>query len=129
MYLTSQIIKTKLLTFQPTIPGFNDPKEKAFKTLWEKEKMLVTSIFSFSHTAFYPIKNEPKHMRGLKNEPKHMRGHLLHPLQMLSIWWGQKFCCLIKSLARIGDLLRAVKNQDQTDRKCNLILILHCPIR
>ena len=27
------------------------------KTLWEKEKMLVTSIFSFSHSVFYPIKN------------------------------------------------------------------------
>ena len=27
-------------------------------TLWEKEKMLVTSIFSFSHNVFYPSKNK-----------------------------------------------------------------------
>ena len=26
------------------------------KTLWKKEEMLVTSIFSFSHGIFYPIK-------------------------------------------------------------------------
>ena len=25
-----------------------------FKTLWEKEKLLVTSNFSFSHRGFYP---------------------------------------------------------------------------
>ena len=25
------------------------------KTLWEKEKLLVTSNFSFSHTIFYPF--------------------------------------------------------------------------
>ena len=25
------------------------------KTLWEKEKMLVTSNFSFSHSVFYPF--------------------------------------------------------------------------
>ena len=28
------------------------------KTLWEKEKMLVTSIFSFSHNVFYPSLNK-----------------------------------------------------------------------
>ena len=28
-----------------------------FKTLWEKEKLLVTSIFSFSHNVFYSIKD------------------------------------------------------------------------
>ena len=26
--------------------------------MWEKEKMLVTSIFSFAHNAFYPTKNK-----------------------------------------------------------------------
>ena len=25
--------------------------------MWEKEKILITSIFSFSHTVFYPSKN------------------------------------------------------------------------
>ena len=28
------------------------------KTLWEKEKMLVTSILSFSHSVFYSIKKK-----------------------------------------------------------------------
>ena len=28
------------------------------KTLWEKKKMLVTSIFFFSHSIFYPFKEE-----------------------------------------------------------------------
>ena len=27
------------------------------KTLWEKKKMLVTSIFCFSHDVFYPMKH------------------------------------------------------------------------
>ena len=27
------------------------------KTLWEKEKLLVTSNFSFSHSVFYPFQN------------------------------------------------------------------------
>ena len=31
-------------------------RSSLLKTLWEKEKMLVTSIFSFSHNVFYPIK-------------------------------------------------------------------------
>ena len=28
---------------------------RLLKTLWEKEKLLVTSNFSFSHSVFYPI--------------------------------------------------------------------------
>ena len=32
------------------------------KTLWEKEKMLVTSIFPFSHNIFFPIKDKSKHL-------------------------------------------------------------------
>ena len=35
---------------------FNDPVERSLlKTLWEKEKMLVTGIFSFSHNVFLPF--------------------------------------------------------------------------
>ena len=34
------------LTLSQTSPGF-------FKTLWEKEKLLVTSNFFFSHSVFY----------------------------------------------------------------------------
>ena len=32
------------------------------KTLWEKEKMLVTSIFSLSHYDFYSIKDRSYHL-------------------------------------------------------------------
>ena len=43
----------------PQIPTFNDPeKRRLLKTLWEKKKMLVTSIFSISTYVFYPSKKE-----------------------------------------------------------------------
>ena len=42
------------LTLYHTIPTFNNPeKENLLKTLWEKKKMPVTSIFSFSCSVFY----------------------------------------------------------------------------
>ena len=38
---------------------FNSPEENAFlKTLWENEKMLVTSIFFYSHNVFNFIKDK-----------------------------------------------------------------------
>ena len=37
-------------------------KRCLLKTLWEKEKMLLTSIFSFSHNVFLPIKDESNNM-------------------------------------------------------------------
>ena len=41
----------------------SDPEEKSLlKTLWEKEKMLVTSIFSFPHNVFYHIKEKLHHL-------------------------------------------------------------------
>ena len=43
------------LSLYHTIPTFINLKEKALETLCEKEKMLVNSIFSFSHNVFYPI--------------------------------------------------------------------------
>ena len=33
-------------------------KKKSFETLWDKEKMLVTSFISFSSNVFYPSKSE-----------------------------------------------------------------------
>ena len=43
------------LTLHYTVPTFNEPRERGlFKTIWEKEKMLVTSIFSFSQNVSYP---------------------------------------------------------------------------
>ena len=39
----------------PHNPNCKQPRDKKlFKTLWLKEKMLVTSIFSFSHNIFHP---------------------------------------------------------------------------
>ena len=38
------------LNFSHIIPTFNDPGEEDLKILWEKEKMLFTIIFSFSHS-------------------------------------------------------------------------------
>ena len=49
----------KRLTLHHTITTFNDPdREALLKTLWEKEKMLVTSISSFSHNVLQPSKKQ-----------------------------------------------------------------------
>ena len=37
------------------IPTFIDPEKSHLKTLWEKAKMLVNSIFSFSRNVFIPF--------------------------------------------------------------------------
>ena len=43
------------LTLYHAIPSLNDPEIESIimQMLWEKEKMLLTSIFSFSHNVFY----------------------------------------------------------------------------
>ena len=38
------------------VPNFNDPKNKSFENTVGRGEMLVTSIFSFSHSDFYSIK-------------------------------------------------------------------------
>ena len=38
------------LTLYHTMPTFNDPTKEGFGKHWEKENMLVTSIFSCSHS-------------------------------------------------------------------------------
>ena len=44
------------LTLSQTSPRFyTSAMQLFFKTLWEKEKLLVTSNFSFSHNVFYPF--------------------------------------------------------------------------
>ena len=51
--------KDVTLTFYNTITTFNYPVQATiWKKLWEKEKMLVTSIFSFSHNVFYPSQDK-----------------------------------------------------------------------
>ena len=51
------------------------------KTLWEKEKLLVTSNFSFSHSLFYPFKELFFHFLQIWN---------CRP-QTLSVWKSRKF--------------------------------------
>ena len=63
------------------------------KTLWEKEKMLVTSIFSFSYSIFYSIKQINHHSQ-----------HSIFWLQVLSIWLCPKFCCLEKGYLALNSL-------------------------
>ena len=48
------------------------------KTLWKKEKMLVTSIFSFFHDVFKPFKGKLQHLN-------------LNSFVMVSIWIGLNF--------------------------------------
>ena len=52
----------KGLILYHTILTFNDPYSARclLKTLWEMEKMLVTSFFSFSHNVFYLSRNKFK---------------------------------------------------------------------
>ena len=46
----------KELTHSHTITAIEVPGETSLlKTLWEKEKLLITSNFSFSHSIFYPF--------------------------------------------------------------------------
>ena len=50
----------------PHNPDFKQPwVKRPLKTLWRKEKMLVTSIFSFSHNVFNPIKVQNHHFKHL----------------------------------------------------------------
>ena len=48
------------LSLYHTILTFNNPEKQAFWKLREKEKMLVTSIFFFSHNFFYLSQNKFK---------------------------------------------------------------------
>ena len=48
----------KQLTLSQTSPDFLricSRSTSLLETLWEKEKLLVTSTFSFSHSVFYPF--------------------------------------------------------------------------
>ena len=45
------------LTLSQTSPGFYMSAIQVLKTLSEKEKLLITSNFSFSHSVFYPFED------------------------------------------------------------------------
>ena len=78
--------KVLILKLFHTMTPFATPwGESLLKTLWEKEKMLLTSIFSFSQNVFFPI----EHLKIAQ-----WNCHL----QMLSIWTRLQFCILVKAL-------------------------------
>ena len=52
----SPMVFLKGLSLSQTSPGFYVSAVQDLKTLWEKEKSLVSSNFSFSHSAFYPFR-------------------------------------------------------------------------
>ena len=83
-YNLKTIHKRQKLVLSHTIQLLKTLKKKAWKTLWEKEKMLVTSIFSFFHSVFHSI-----------IEQNHHFGNVCH-LQMLSICSRPRFCHLVK---------------------------------
>ena len=57
--MSQSVILSCKVNSLPHSPHFYDLIKESFsKTLWEKEKMLVTSIFSFSHNNFYPFQRE-----------------------------------------------------------------------
>ena len=52
---STNMTKTPSLTLYHTILTYNNPKKGGFlKTFWKREKVLVTSIFSFSQNVFCP---------------------------------------------------------------------------
>ena len=54
--ITEIMFKTEL-TLSQTSPVLRVGRKSPLKTLWEKEKLLVTSNFSFSHSVLYPFGN------------------------------------------------------------------------
>ena len=61
------------------------------KTLWEKEKLIIMSIFSFSHSAFYPFGELSAFFIKLKK----------CRLQALSIWMSLKFVVWEKAIVKL----------------------------
>ena len=76
----------------PHHPDFSRPCTRSLlKTLWEKEKMLVTSIFFFCHNVFYPS----------QNKFCFFQSWLFCRLQMFSIWTKFKVLSFGKELKPI----------------------------
>ena len=58
-----------------------ESSQKEYKTLWEKEKLLVTSNFSFSHSVFKRLvlqipKNQDLYGKGLKQNFLFLQQHI-----------------------------------------------------
>ena len=75
------IVKYRVNSF-PRNPNFKRTQQgSCLKTLWEKEKMLVISIFSFFPQCFLPF----------QNQNSISESHLFCCLQILSIWTSLQF--------------------------------------
>ena len=53
LYVEKRDLAYLLLTHSHTMTPFDAPGKQAFWKHWEKEKLIVTSNFSFSHCVFY----------------------------------------------------------------------------
>ena len=79
---------SKELLFTTQSPTFNDLETRSLlKTLWKKEKMLVTSIFSFPHNVFYLS----------QSKFQFLSHNYFVVCKKLSIQTSLNFCCLVKS--------------------------------
>ena len=90
-WLSNPGIQIMLNSYNPshTIMTFNIPIVESFKkTLKEKEKMLVTSIFSCSHNVFRPS-------RIIFKFPV----TFVLSSAMPSIWTSLQFCCFVRHLS------------------------------
>ena len=83
-------------------------KRSLLKILWEKEKMLVISIFIFFPLCFLPFPKLtsisiffPLCFLPLPKQISIFGLHLFCGLHMFWIWTNPKFCCLVKSYYRI----------------------------
>ena len=83
-------------------PDFEGPWERSLlKILWEKEKILVTNIFSFSHNVFYLS----------QYNFQFFQSHLFCSLQVLSALTSLEICRFVKgSLSNNPDFHGARKD-------------------
>ena len=83
------------------------------KTLWEKEKLLVTSNFSFSHSVFYPFWRTLCHSHQTK----------ICRLQTLSVWKGVKFVVWerVNSASQIYKVMLHIALSSNKFLDCNYI--------
>ena len=79
--------RVHLINPLPHNPDFQQPgKRTLLKTLLEKEKMMVTSIFSFSHFVFYPSQNMFKFFMEFISSS----ASALNPPPRLKLWFSKE---------------------------------------
>ena len=111
------------LTLPQTRPGFlRVCSTSLLKTLWEKEKLLVTSNFSFSRSVFYPFWRTFCHFV-LNLKLSSPDSFSLDQSQNLSFGKGLKCCARLMSRS-----LRTLQIKISLYIKGSLIFDLHYPI-